>query len=305
MDHRLDKAKRTNFYDYNQERIQSPNSPYYWILQRIHEKTSTTTLSNDDDWTLLEFQQQIEFILLHEFDTTGFFDWHIDGGLPNDPNPTYRTRNVNVMLSSHDEGDYDGGHFAIGNHILTPHIGDLYTYRPFVPHQVMEITQGQRHTLVLSLQEQQRQSFNATLYWNEAQQLYQFICQHSVQAKVHMLHGKFLHAWIPDNHAAIDNAFAKAYAYTPRALGHVERFQQLAASAKQQQQQHDDDDDDDGDKDDHHKNNTAAIAAASFANMAQLIQMHMEELATMSTEQRQLIPVNTITMLQSNHHHNQ
>lgn len=232
-DHRPDTAVRTNYFDDCETSI---SNNYEWILRRIWEKAFTYSAdavsapSNSTDGASLlslsasyeEFKNSIEFVLLHEFNPKGFFDWHVDC-TPTDGKS--RLWNINVMLSTADI-DYQGGQLAIGTEILQPECGDLYLYPPSYPHKVHPVTAGKRHTLVIALQQREQLSDE---HWEKVQRQFEdllFVSKgdypagegmssnvilNSKEPKHHLLYGHFLSARQRPG-SEIDAAFATAYA---------------------------------------------------------------------------------------------
>ena len=199
-DHRQGKAvKRTNYFDQG-DSVTSPDSSYSWIFERIRplffpEQSAET------------FQKNIDFVLLHEFDENGFFDWHVDCN-PNDG--TGRTMNINVMLT--DRSMYGGGELVVGSRRMAPNIGDLYMYPASHPHKVVDITSGRRHTLVVAVKQHPLPGD----YWEQTEKYFESLCEDSRDSKLHMLFGQFLMALgRPD--AEIDEKFANSYACTAQA----------------------------------------------------------------------------------------
>jgi hypothetical protein len=172
------------------------------------------------------FCGRIDFILMHEFDQSGFFDWHVDTK-PKDG--TGRTDNINVMLSS--RGDYEGGALLVGNQKVAATLGDAYFYPGSFPHKVDDITGGQRHTFIIAMKESSTkcEEEGRQLYWDRAEKNYKQLCDSSlnnynpVDPKFHMLYGEFLTALErPDEE--VDGKFADMYASTAQAQEYAQSF---------------------------------------------------------------------------------
>ena len=148
--------------------------------------------------------KNIEFILLHQFNSGGFFDWHVDCSINDN---TRRTTNVNVMLSSKIDGDYDGGELQVGEtSFSSAEIGDAYSYPASFPHKVGDLRSGERHTLVIACrsalaspsptdQPNELLEPNRKLYWDAALANLKKICSSPSlrkEAKLHLIFGEFL-----------------------------------------------------------------------------------------------------------------
>lgn len=139
VDERIDKSvNRTNYFDKGAN-VTSPDSPYGWIFERIRALYAP-------DESMESFVSRINFILLHEFEESGFFDWHVDTK-PGDK--TDREDNINVMLS--DRSEYEGGGLTVGGSDVTANQGDYYTYPAAFPHKVEDITGGKSCTFILAI----------------------------------------------------------------------------------------------------------------------------------------------------------
>jgi len=214
FDDRVDKSvKRTNYFAQGPAVSSSPE--YAWILERIRSLFAP----ND---TIEAFKEGIDFILLHEFDESGFFDWHVDTK-PNDG--TGRTDNINVMLS--DNSEYEGGVLSVGSSDIDAKQGDCYSYPASFSHKVGDITGGRRHTFIVAMKSEalsdetnpERQE-----YWQRAEENHQQLCDSKAkESKLHMLHGEFLAALgRPD--AEVDVKFADMYGSTPEAEDYASHF---------------------------------------------------------------------------------
>lgn len=214
-DHRVDKSvKRTNYFDKGAA-ITSPDSKYRWIFERILPLYSPGE-------SMESFVARIDFILLHEFDESDFFDWHVDTK-PKDG--TNRTDNINVMLS--DGSDYQGGALLMGNHEVAASQGDMYFYPASYPHKVGDITGGRRHTFIIAMKSPSRSEEDGQLYWDRAEESFKQLCSsssnHPVEPKFHMLYGEFLAALgRPDEE--VDGKFADMYSSTAQAQEYVQSF---------------------------------------------------------------------------------
>lgn len=213
FDDRVDKSvKRTNYFAQGPA-VASPE--YEWILERIR------ALYAPDD-TLETFRQGIDFILMHEFDESGFFDWHVDTK-PNDG--TGRTDNINVMLS--EESEYEGGVLSVGSSDIDAQQGDCYSYPASFSHKVGDITGGRRHTFIIAMKSdslRDETNPNRQEYWQQAEQNHKRVCtSNAKESKLHMLHGEFLGALgRPD--AEVDAKFVDMYASTPEAEDYANHF---------------------------------------------------------------------------------
>jgi hypothetical protein len=219
IDHRVDKSvKRTNYFDKGTA-VTSPESTYGWILQRILGLYSPNE-------SMESFCGRIDFILMHEFDESGFFDWHVDTK-PNDG--TDRTDNINVMLSNgDDDDDFEGGGLLVGNNKVAATQGDAYSYPGSFPHKVGDITRGQRHTFIIAMKESSTtQVKDRQLYWDRAEENYKQLCQSSlnnpVDPKFHMLYGEFLAA-LERPEEEVDGKFADMYTSTAQAQEYAQSF---------------------------------------------------------------------------------
>lgn len=109
---------------------------------------------------------RINFILLNEFDESGFFDWHVDTK-PGDG--THRADTINVMLT--DRSDYEGGVLTAGSNNVEAQQGDCcYSYLlASFPHKVGDLTGGQRHTFIIATTSREP--------WVEQQQVYRGLAE--------------------------------------------------------------------------------------------------------------------------------
>lgn len=73
------------------------------------------------------------------------FSWHRDGYVNLDENVS-RTMNLIIQLS--DESEYDGGELVIGDHRCTKNKGSAIIFPAILPHEVTEITRGERYSLI-------------------------------------------------------------------------------------------------------------------------------------------------------------
>lgn len=223
FDERIDKSvRRTNYFDQGLS-VTSPDSKYRWILERIHP-----LYAPPDQQSMETFVSNIDFILLHEFDKDGFFDWHVDTK-PGDG--TGRTNNINVMLT--DRSDYDGGTLTVGVQTISAQQGDCYWYPAALPHRVSDITRNQRHTLIIAMKDTLEVESERNEYWAVAEENHKSICTlNPTESKLHMLYGEFLAALgRPDEQ--VDAKFADMYASTPEANQYVSSFLQQGEQLKQ------------------------------------------------------------------------
>jgi hypothetical protein len=219
IDHRVDKSvRRTNYFDKGTA-VTCPDSKYGWILRRILSLYSPSE-------SMESFCGRIDFILMHEFDQSGFFDWHVDTK-PNDG--TDRTDNINVMLSN--RGDYEGGALLVGTQQVAATLGDAYSYPGSFPHKVDDITRGQRHTFIVAMKESTStppDNGGRQLYWDRAEENYKQLCDSSslnnpVDPKFHMLYGEFLAA-LKRPEKEVDGKFADMYTSTAQAQDYAQSF---------------------------------------------------------------------------------
>lgn len=206
-------VKRTNYFDSGSS-VTNPDSPYKWIFERIQPLYAP-------DQTLQSFQSSIDFILMHEFDPSGFFDWHVDTK-PNDG--TNRIDNINVMLSS--RSDYEGGTLTVGAYDVPAQQGDCYSYPASYPHKVGDITRGRRHTFIIAVKESgPEQRHDEEKYRKCAEENHRKLSEEQLPhvAKLHMLHGEFLAA-LGRPADEVDAKFADMYACTPEAEQYVQSF---------------------------------------------------------------------------------
>ncbi len=78
-------VSRVNYFDATEHRISegTGSCPYDWIYARILERAKEG--GNEVQWgfdiqtaTVAEFSRHTDFILMHEFKGSDFFDWHTD-----------------------------------------------------------------------------------------------------------------------------------------------------------------------------------------------------------------------------------
>lgn len=213
LDDRVDKSvKRTNYFCQGLA-VTSPESPYAWIFKKILPLYSTNGESMES------FVSRIDFILLHEFDESGFFDWHVDTK-PGDG--THRTDNINVMLT--DRSDYKGGDLMVGSTNVEAEQGDCYSYPASFPHKVGDLTRGQRHTFIIAMTSRELSVEQQQAYWDRAEENHKEICAgNPAESKLHLLHGEFLIALgRPDQE--VDCKFADMYASTSEAEQYATNF---------------------------------------------------------------------------------
>ena len=240
-DDRNDKSvKRTNFFEQAQgkELLEKGNGQYVWILQRIHGWYCDPDQNQHDgeDSSLEAFVDGIDFMLLHEFDASGFFDWHVDTK-PGDA--TGRTNNINVMLSDHRSGEYEGGALMVGNSVIPAEQGDLYSYPASFPHKVADITGGRRHTFIIAMKSSSNigndNSSKSQLQklWEQAEENHKYLCSSNpLESKFHLLYGEFLTALgRPD--AEVDAKYADMYASTPQADQYLANFVEQGKALQQ------------------------------------------------------------------------
>lgn len=123
-DVRVDKSvQRSNFFDDDSFHIKEyhPQGKYNWILDRIRAWYRP-------GWSLQEFQSRIDFILMHEFDSSDFFDWHVDTK-PCDR--TGRNDNINVLLSNPKQ--FEAGALQAGSYLVPALQGGCYSYPAAYP----------------------------------------------------------------------------------------------------------------------------------------------------------------------------
>uniref|UniRef100_A0A7S2UMX0 Fe2OG dioxygenase domain-containing protein n=1 Tax=Attheya septentrionalis TaxID=420275 RepID=A0A7S2UMX0_9STRA len=211
-------VSRINYFETQPEKISAEK--YKWILERIQSLYSPTE-------PIQEFCKRIDFLLLHEFQAGGFFDWHVDTK-PGDG--TCRTDNINVMLSSKNE--YEGGVLSIGCSDIDASIGDCYSYPANFPHKVSDVTSGKRYTFIVALKtkssggsKEEEEEGPPQSYWDRAEENYQQICSSCPsESKLHMLYGEFLEALRRPSHE-VDAKFADMYATTPEADQYASHFE--------------------------------------------------------------------------------
>ena len=237
FDDRVDKSvKRTNYFDKGGA-VTSKDSKYRWIFEKIlllyapppPSQQQYSDECDDDAFSDLEdFVSRIDFILLHEFDGGGFFDWHVDVK-PGDN--TGRTDNINVMLT--ERSQYAGGVLTVGLDNIPAQQGDCYSYPASFPHKVADITNGRRHTFIIAMKDspEGEQSSTAKLkqerqdYWETAERNHQQLCaSNPSESKLHLLYGEFLTALgRPDEE--VDAKYADMYASTKEAEKYAINFQ--------------------------------------------------------------------------------
>lgn len=214
IDERVDKSvNRTNYFDKGPA-ITSPESKYSWIFERIRSLYAPNE-------SMEKFVSRIDFILLHEFEQSGFFDWHIDTK-PGDG--TLREDNINVMLS--DRAEYEGGILTVGGDNVEADRGDCYAYPASFPHKVGDITGGIRHTFIIAMTSSKSESsdLERQKYWDSAEENYKQLCESiPTESKLHMLHGEFLAARGRPS-SEVDAKFADMYASTPEAEQYANNF---------------------------------------------------------------------------------
>ncbi|KAJ1619447.1 hypothetical protein T492DRAFT_1085198 [Pavlovales sp. CCMP2436] len=214
-------VSRTNYWDH------TPGSGEYdWIYERIltllaaREPLSKALWGRFDPLALrtpAELAGGVEFVLLHEFKTGDFFDWHVD---TNPGDKTGRTLNINIMLSPPDA--YDGGELSVGTELLRAGQGDLSIYPASLPHRVADVSGGLRHTFViaLSVPDSQRASSG---YWDLARANHGALKNGlPTEPKLHLLRGEWLSA--QGDESGADEAFADGYACTAEALAYATQF---------------------------------------------------------------------------------
>ena len=240
-DDRNDKSvKRTNFFEQAQgkELLEKGNGQYVWILQRIHGWYCDPDQNQHDDTSLEAFVAGIDFMLLHEFDASGFFDWHVDTK-PGDG--TGRTNNINVMLSDHRSGEYEGGALMVGTSVIPAEQGDLYSYPASFPHKVADITGGRRHTFIIAMKsssfsnkiDNDKSNSHLQKLWEQAEENHKYLCSSNpLESKFHLLYGEFLTALgRPD--AEVDAKYADMYASTPQADQYLANFVEQGKALQQ------------------------------------------------------------------------
>mmetsp|Transcript_30430 Transcript_30430/g.45946 ORF Transcript_30430/g.45946 Transcript_30430/m.45946 type:complete len:397 (+) Transcript_30430:2194-3384(+) len=233
FDDRVDKSvKRTNYFDKGGA-VTSKDSKYRWIFEKIlplYAPPPSQQYNDECDGSsdLEDFVSRIDFILLHEFDGGGFFDWHVDVK-PGDN--TGRTHNINVMLT--ERSQYAGGVLTVGLDDIPAQQGDCYSYPASFPHKVADITNGRRHTFIIAMKDlpEGEQSSTAKLdqvrqdYWETAERNHQQLCaSNPSESKLHLLYGEFLTALgRPDEE--VDAKYADMYASTKEAEEYAINFQ--------------------------------------------------------------------------------
>lgn len=234
-DHRPDESiSRTNYWEKSDARIADGDGvscPYEWIYDRVVEHVRDE--DEDGDAAVVwgckvtdapALSRHLDFVLMHEFRGSDFFDWHVDT-TPGDR--TGRTVNINVMLSDPDE--YGGGGLRVGDLEVRPRRGDLYWYPAAFPHRVDDVESGLRHTLVLAVRVDD-DAREGSGYWEAAALNFERLCgRERVEAgaepapsKWHLLHGEHLVAL--GREAEADLKFADAYAATEQAAAYAEHF---------------------------------------------------------------------------------
>lgn len=224
FDDRVDKSvKRTNYFDQGAS-VTASDSKYKWIFERILPLYAP----DHDNMSMELFVASMDFILLHEFEGGGFFDWHVDVQ-PGDN--TGRTNNINVMLT--DRSQYEGGALTVGNSMVPAQQGDCYSYPASFPHKVADITSGRRHTFIIAMKSSSQPSSSSSTssslddrqsYWEAAEANHQSICAaNPAESKLHLLHGEFLAA-LGRPEAEVDAKFADMYASTPEAEAYCSHF---------------------------------------------------------------------------------
>jgi len=237
-----DSVKRTNYYQDDADgALTSADSRYSWIFERIRPLY-------DPQMSAQEFQSSVDFVLMHEFETSGFFDWHVDTK-PGDG--TGRIDNINVMLSAPDE--YRGGALTVGTRTVEAQQGDCYWYPASFPHKVDDVTGGVRHTLVVAIKEPKNQKRDGVAneasndderqqrirdrrrreYWERTERNHELLCRAlPKESKLHMLHGDFLAA-MGRPVREVDAKMADAYASTPEAERYADVFQRQGEQLEQ------------------------------------------------------------------------
>ena len=228
VDDRNDQSvKRTNYFDQGGTTLK--DAKYQWILERIRgwyaRLVTTSNTSNHYYDSLDAFVEDIDFLLMHEFEATGFFDWHVDTK-PHDG--TGRTDNINLMLS--DRHAYQGGELTVGSTVVPAQQGNLYTYPASFPHRVADITGGRRHTLILAMKssslllDKNHAIAIANQMWDRAEANHQHLCaSHPTISKFHLLYAQFLEA-LQRPTTDVDAKYADMYASTDQAQDYVTHF---------------------------------------------------------------------------------
>lgn len=217
-------VSRTNYWDH------APASGRYdWIYQRLLTLLNPVASRRDlwgFDLALLAsspsaFAKHVDFVLVHEFKSGDFFDWHVDTK-PGDG--TGRTVNINVMLSPPDA--YAGGDLEVGTATVRAQQGDLTCYPAALPHRVEDITWGRRLTLVVAVRipddadDAQRAACG---YWALAASNHERLrAQKGGVPKLNIVRAEWLAAQGDEEGA--DGAYADAYACTPEAPAYAKRF---------------------------------------------------------------------------------
>ena len=247
-------VSRTNYFDATDARYSDGDGkcPYEWIYERVLEHAQAQPPPGETEtcggfkgavqWGfdvgkvgVREFSRKLDFVLLHEFEGSDFFDWHTDTK-PGDS--TGRTVNVNVMLSEPGE-DYRGGGLQVGELDVRPRRGDLYFYPASHPHKVEDILGGRRYTLVLAVAAEAEEDRARGDYWARADANFERITtgadgkpsvkpvsglggRKRVPSKWHLLFGEHLLAL--GKEAEADDRFADSYAATDEAHQYAAAF---------------------------------------------------------------------------------
>lgn len=235
-------VSRINRFDVKQKLLKQGQLD--WILDRVAQRLGAflfdqkrNSNSGQDGQALKEY---VDFTLLHEFNPGMHFGLHVDTR-PNDN--TYRTYNVNIMLSDVVE-DYKGGALQVGNGIVKGlKKGDLYMYPASLPHAVHSLESGLRYTYVMALRVPKHavegNNHNRAAYWAAAESRLQALAvpagrMGEMESKLHLIHAEFLEAAGDRTDADIDAAYCKSYKVTAEAQQYAERFFQDGVAAAQQ-----------------------------------------------------------------------
>jgi hypothetical protein len=207
-------------------RFASPDSEAFdWVYDRL---LAVLRLGEPH---MPSFRKRVAFLLLHEFEQGGAnnFDWHADTK-PGDGKT--RRLNINVMLSSPGV-HFGGGTLQVGAEEVRSSQGDVVTYAAALPHRVLPLDWGKRHTLVVALTDEGDTSHAATTahstsasgeslpvrpvetYWERVERAFEELSHGALadEPKLHILHGEFLEG-LAGRAEDAKRAFCRAYQVT-------------------------------------------------------------------------------------------